>query len=89
MTMTFRTRIVVPTLLALAVSTAFAASPESQTSPLHVRLAPVDDRDAAAAGFVEVTVTNTGAHAVRVVEWQLPFDELTTDRKSKIGRAHV
>jgi len=57
-------------VLAGAIAAAVAAPPASKANPLSVSLV------AKSATALDVTITNTSRHTVRVPKWQLPSDEV-------------
>ena len=61
-------------VLAGAIAAATAASPNATKNPLRVSIAAATGSAADFLGAVEVTVTNTSRHTVRVPKWQLPSD---------------
>ena len=61
-------------VLAGAIAAATAASPNATQNPLRVSIAAATGSAADFLGSVEVTVTNTSRHTVRVPRWQLPSD---------------
>jgi peptidyl-Lys metalloendopeptidase len=61
-------------ILAGAIAAATAAQPAAKTNPLRVSLVAAQAASGGFLGAVEVTVTNTSNHAVRVPHWELPSD---------------
>jgi len=61
-------------VLAGAIAAATAAPPAARTNPLQVRMVAATGKASDFLGAVEVTVTNTSRHAVRVPNWELPSD---------------
>lgn len=61
-------------VLAGAIAAATAASPNATQNPLRVSIAAATGSASDFLGSVEVTVTNTSRHTVRVPRWQLPSD---------------
>lgn len=61
-------------VLAGAIAAATAASPNATRNPLRVSIAAATGSASDFLGSVEVTVTNTSRHTVRVPKWQLPSD---------------
>jgi peptidyl-Lys metalloendopeptidase len=59
-------------VLAGAIAAATAAPPAAKSNPLRVSIAAASVSDF--LGAVEVTVTNTSRHTVRVPKWELPSD---------------
>ena len=61
-------------VLAGAIAAAVAAPSTARTNPLKVSIVAKTGSASDFLGAVEVTVTNTSRHAVRVPKWQLPSD---------------
>jgi len=61
-------------VLAGAIAAAVAAPPSARTNPLRVSMVAAPSDAGGFLGAVEVTVTNTSRHTVRVPKWQLPSD---------------
>jgi len=61
-------------VLAGAIAAAVAAPPSTRINPLRVSLVAAPAGSGVFLGAVEVTITNTSGHAVRVPKWQLPSD---------------
>jgi peptidyl-Lys metalloendopeptidase len=70
MTLSVRHTVAASAILAGAIAAAVAAPPSARTNPLQVGLL------AKADGLVEVTITNTSRHTVRVPKWELPSSVL-------------
>ena len=60
--------------IAGALAAAVASPPSSRPNPLRISIAAASGNAADFLGAVEVTVTNTGNHTVRLPKWQLPSD---------------
>ncbi len=61
-------------VLAGAIAAATAASPNATKNPLRISIAAATGSAADFLGAVEVSVTNTSGHTVRVPRWELPSD---------------
>lgn len=61
-------------VLAGAIAAAVAAPPVSKVNPLRISLVAAPANTGGFLGAVEVTITNTSRHTVRVPKWQLPSD---------------
>jgi peptidyl-Lys metalloendopeptidase len=61
-------------VLAGAIAAAVAAPPTARTNPLKVSIVAATGKASDFLGAVDVTVTNTSRHVVRVPKWQLPSD---------------
>jgi peptidyl-Lys metalloendopeptidase len=61
-------------VLAGAIAAATAAPPSARTNPLKIGIVAATGKASDFLGAVEVTVTNTSRHAVRIPKWQLPSD---------------
>ena len=61
-------------VLAGAIAAATAAPPAARPNPLQVRMVAATGKASDFLGAVEVSVTNTSRHAVRVPNWELPSD---------------
>jgi peptidyl-Lys metalloendopeptidase len=61
-------------VLAGAIAAATAAPPAARPNPLQVRMVAATGKASDFLGAVEVSVTNTSRHAVRVPTWELPSD---------------
>jgi hypothetical protein len=59
-------------VLAGAIAAATAAPPAARPNPLQVRMVAATGKASDFLGAVEVSVTNTSRHAVRVPTWELP-----------------
>lgn len=63
-------------VLAGAIAAAIAAPPAARSNPLRISMVAAPAASGGFLGSVEVTVTNTSRHAVRVPRWELPSDVL-------------
>lgn len=63
-------------VLAGAIAAAVAAPPASRVNPLRVSMVAASGSAADFLGAVEITITNTSRHTVRLPRWQLPSDYL-------------
>jgi len=61
-------------VLAGAIAAATAAPPASNINPLRVSLVAASASSDDFLGAVEITITNTSRHTVRLPKWQLPSD---------------
>jgi peptidyl-Lys metalloendopeptidase len=61
-------------VLAGAIAAATAAPQAAKTNPLRVSLVAAPAASGGFLGAVEVTITNTSNHTVRVPHWELPSD---------------
>ena len=61
-------------VLAGAIAAAVAAPSTARTNPLQISMVAATGSSSAFLGAVDITVTNTSRHAVRVPKWQLPSD---------------
>ena len=61
-------------VLAGAIAAAVAAPSTARTNPLKISMVAATGSSSAFLGAVDITVTNTSRHAVRVPKWQLPSD---------------
>ena len=61
-------------VLAGAIAAATAASTKATKNPLRISIAAATGSAADFLGAVEVSVTNTSGHTVRVPRWELPSD---------------
>lgn len=61
-------------LLAGSAAIATAAPPSAKNNPLRVSMVAAPGNAAGFLGAVEVSITNTSRHAVRVPRWELPSD---------------
>ncbi|MFD0738350.1 M35 family metallo-endopeptidase [Lysobacter koreensis] len=61
-------------VLAGAIAAAVAAPPASKVNPLRVSMLAASGSAADFLGAVEITITNTSRHTVRLPRWQLPSD---------------
>ncbi|MFC5570611.1 M35 family metallo-endopeptidase [Lysobacter yangpyeongensis] len=63
-------------VLAGAVAAAASAQPSTRANPLRVSLVAAQASSGGFLGSVDVTITNTSNHTVRVPKWELPSDFL-------------
>src|SRR5688572_13463211 len=61
-------------VLAGAIAAATAAQPAAKSNPLRVSMVAASGSASDFLGAVELTVTNTSRHTVRVPKWELPSD---------------
>ncbi|WP_460736107.1 M35 family metalloendopeptidase [Lysobacter tyrosinilyticus] len=61
-------------LLAGTIAAAVSAAPSTKTNPLRVSLFAAKASDGGFLGAVDVAITNTSNHTVRVPKWELPSD---------------
>jgi peptidyl-Lys metalloendopeptidase len=61
-------------VLAGAIAAATAAPPAARTNPLKVSMVAATGTAGDFLGAVDITITNTSRHAVRVPKWELPSD---------------
>ncbi len=61
-------------VLAGAVAAATAAPPLAKTNPLRISVVAAPAQAGGFLGAIEVTVTNTSRHTVRVPNWELPSE---------------
>ena len=61
-------------LLLTTFATAAAAQPVAKANPLRVSMIAAQASNGGFLGGVEVTITNTSNHTVRVPKWELPSD---------------
>ncbi|HEV8693601.1 MAG TPA: M35 family metallo-endopeptidase [Lysobacter sp.] len=61
-------------VLAGAIAAATAGQPAAKINPLRVSLTAAPAANGGFLGAVEVTITNTSNHTVRVPKWELPSD---------------
>ena len=61
-------------VLAGAIAAAVASPPTAKTNPLRISMVAATGSASDFLGSVEITVTNTSRHTVRVPKWELPSD---------------
>lgn len=62
-------------VLAGAIAAAVAAPPANKSNPLRVSMVAATGSASDFLGKVDITITNTSRHTVRVPKWQLPSDD--------------
>lgn len=72
-------------VLAGAIAAALATPPDASTNPLRISMAALPGNASGFLGAVEVTVTNTSRHIVRLPQWQLP-SEFAEARQFTVSR---
>jgi len=65
-------------VLAGAIAAAVAAPPANKANPLRVSMVAATGSASDFLGKVDITITNTSRHTVRVPKWQLPSDDAET-----------
>ena len=63
-------------VLAGAIAAAVAAPPASKSNPLRVSMVAATGSASDFLGKVDITITNTSRHTVRLPKWQLPSDDM-------------
>jgi len=61
-------------LLAGTIAAAVSAAPSTKSNPLRVGVVAAQASNGGFLGAVDVTITNTSNHTVRVPKWELPSD---------------
>jgi peptidyl-Lys metalloendopeptidase len=74
MKLSLSTTVAASAVLAGAIAAAVAAPPAASSNPLKISMVAATGQASDFLGAVEVTITNTSRHAVRVPKWELPSD---------------